>query len=66
MGQGQDYLRKMYNFTYFNMLIPCMLLQIINEVKVTHQGKGHIKVKVLCMWLWFIIKVKVTHQGQGM
>ena len=28
------------------MLIPCIWLQIINEVKVTHQGEGHIKVKV--------------------
>ena len=28
------------------MLIFCMWLQVINEVKVTHKGKGHIKVKV--------------------
>ena len=35
---------KTYNFTYFNMLILCMLLQIINKGKVTPQG--HIKVKV--------------------
>ena len=28
------------------MLILCIWLQVINEVKVTHQGKGHIKVKV--------------------
>ena len=34
------------NFTYFNMLIPCIWLQIINKFKVTHQGEGHIKVKV--------------------
>ena len=24
----------------------CIWLQVINEVKVTHQGEGHIKVKV--------------------
>ena len=35
---------KTYNFTYFNMLILCLLLQIINKGKVTPQG--HIKVKV--------------------
>ena len=35
---------KTYNFTYFNMLILCMLLQIINKGKVTPQG--HIKVKI--------------------
>ena len=35
---------KPYNFTYFNILILCMLLQIINKGKVTPQG--HIKVKV--------------------
>ena len=35
---------KTYNFTYFNMLILCMLLQYINKGKVTPQG--HIKVKV--------------------
>ena len=34
------------NFTYFNMLILCIWLQVINEVKVTHQVEGHIKVKV--------------------
>ena len=34
------------NFTYFNTLFFCMWLQSINKVKVTHQGKGHIKVKV--------------------
>ena len=26
--------------------IPCIWLQVINEVKVTNQGEGHIKVKV--------------------
>ena len=34
------------NFTYFNILILYIWLQVINEVKVTNQGKGHIKVKV--------------------
>ena len=34
------------NFTYFNMLICCIWLQVINEVKVTHQGECPIKVKV--------------------
>ena len=39
-------MRKIDNFTYFNMPIVCMWLQGINKVKVTHQGEGHIKVKV--------------------
>ena len=34
------------NFTYYNMLILCMWLQVINKVKFIHQGEGHIKVKV--------------------
>ena len=38
-------LEKM-SLTYLNLLIICMWLQVINKVKVTHQGKGHIKVKV--------------------
>ena len=33
-------------FTYFNMLILYIWLQVINEVKITNQGEGHIKVKV--------------------
>ena len=33
-------------FTYFNFLILCIWLRVINKVKVTHQGEGHIKVKV--------------------
>ena len=37
---------KNANFTYFNMLILCMWLQVINKVKFMHQGEGHIKVKV--------------------
>ena len=39
-------MRKNDSFTYFNLLILCMWLQVINKVKVTHQGEGHIKVKV--------------------
>ena len=38
-------MKKNDNFTYFNMLIPCIWLQVINKVKVTHQGEGHMKVK---------------------
>ena len=38
-------MKKNYNFTYFMMLILCILLKVINKVKVTHQGQGHIKVK---------------------
>ena len=34
------------NFTYFNLLMLCMWLHVIKKVKVTHQGEGHIKVKV--------------------
>ena len=34
------------NFTYFNMLILCIWLQVINEVKVINQGERDIKVKV--------------------
>ena len=39
-------MRKNDNFTYFNLLIFCMWLQVINKVKVTQQGQGHVKVKV--------------------
>ena len=39
-------MRKNDSFTYFNFLILCMWLQVFNKVKVTHQDKGHIKVKV--------------------
>ena len=39
-------MRKNDSFTYFNFLILFMWLQVINKVKVTHQGEGHIKVKV--------------------
>ena len=40
-------MRKMIVFdTYFNMIILYIWLQVVNEVKVTNQGEGHIKVKV--------------------
>ena len=43
------------------MLILCIWLQVIIKVKVTHQGEGHIKVKVkistclpiLCSLIYF-------------
>ena len=38
--------KKNDDFTYFNMLILCIWLQVINKDKVTHQGEGHIKFKV--------------------
>ena len=44
---------KNYNFTYFKMLIFCMLLKVINKVKVTHQFKVTSRSKV---------KVKVKHE----
>ena len=46
LSQGQGHMRKNDSFAYFNFLILCMWLQVINKVKVTHQGEGHIKVKV--------------------
>ena len=39
-------MRKNDSFTYFNLLILCMWPEVINKVKVTHQGQGHVKVKV--------------------
>ena len=39
-------MRKIDNFTYFNLLVLCIWLQVINKVKVAHQGEGCIKVKV--------------------
>ena len=48
-------MRKNANFTYFNMLILYMWLQVI-KVKVTHQGKGHIKVKVKISTSQFYVK----------
>ena len=59
--------RKNYKFTYFKMLALCMLLHLINKVKVMHQGQGQSKniyllpilckivlistYLILCMWL---------------
>ena len=41
IGSRSRSYEKNYSFTYFNWLI-----KVINKVKVTHQGEGHIKVKV--------------------
>ena len=49
-------MRKNDKFTYFNMSILCIWLQVINEVKVTHQGevthqgqsKISISLQILC------------------
>ena len=46
IGSRSRSYEKNDSFTYFNLLILCMWLQDINKVKVTHQGQGHIKVKV--------------------
>ena len=46
IGSRSRLYRKNDEFTYFNFLILYMWLQVINEVKITHQGEGHIKVKV--------------------
>ena len=58
LGQGQGHMRKNDSFTYFNLLILYMWLQVINKVKVTHQGEGHIKVKVKYLHLF---KFDVAH-----
>ena len=46
IGSRSRSYEKNDSFSYFNFLILCMWLQVINKVKVTHQGEGHIKVKV--------------------
>ena len=46
IGSRSRSYEKNDNFTYLNLLILCMWLQVINKVKVTHQGDGHIKVRV--------------------
>ena len=46
IGSRSRSYEKNDNFTYFNMFILCIWLQVINMVKVTHQGECHIKVKV--------------------
>ena len=45
-SRSRSYEKRNDNFTYFSMWIICIWLQVINEIKVTHQGEGHIKVKV--------------------
>ena len=42
---GSRWNEKNDNFTYFNLLILCMWLQVINKVKITYQGNSHNKVK---------------------
>ena len=46
IGSRSRSYEKNDNFIYFSLLILCMWLKVINKVKVTHQGEGHIKVKV--------------------
>ena len=46
IGSRSRSYEKNDSFTYFNFLILCMWPKVINEVKVTHQAEGHIKVKV--------------------
>ena len=43
---GSRSYEKNDSFTYFKLLTLCMWVQVINKVKVTHQGGGHIKVKI--------------------
>ena len=45
IGSRSRSYEKNDNFTYFNMWIICIWLQVTNEIKVTHQGEGHIKDK---------------------
>ena len=51
IGSGSMSYEEIDNFTYFNMLILYLWLHVINYVKVTHQGEGHIKVKVKNIYL---------------
>ena len=67
------------DFTYFNMLILYIWLQVINEVKVTNQGQSkniyflsnfmpnftYFNTLFHCVWLQVINKVKFIHQGEG-
>ena len=46
IGSRSRSYEKNDNATYFNILILCIWLQVINKEKVTHQGEGHIKIKV--------------------
>ena len=46
IGSRSRSYEKNDNFTYFNMSILCIWLQVINDVQVMHQGEGNIQVKV--------------------
>ena len=46
IGSRSRSYEKNDNLTYFNLLILCMKLKVINKIKVTHKGEGHIKAKV--------------------
>ena len=48
------------------MLIRCMLIQIINKAKVTHQGQGHIKVKVKYLPCFQFYVVHTVKQAGGL
>ena len=64
---------------YFNKFIPCIWLQVIYKVTVTHQGQSknmyllsncmsnltYFNTLILCVWLQVINKVKFIHQGEG-
>ena len=45
-SMSKSYEKKMIVLLNFNLLILCIWPKVINKVKVTHQGQGHIKVKV--------------------
>ena len=46
IGSRSRSYQKNDNFTFFNTLILCVWLQVINKVKFIHQGEGHIMVEV--------------------
>ena len=48
------------------MLILCVLLQIINKVKVTYQGQGHIKVKVKYLHTFQFYVAHTVKQAGGL
>ena len=54
------------NFTYFKMLFLDMWLQVINKVKVTDQGKGHIKVKIKISTSLQILCSSYSPQADGL
>ena len=49
IGSRSKSYEKNGSFTYFNLLNLCMWLQLINKVKIKHQGQDHIKVKIKCL-----------------